>query len=97
MENTKESKDVFGNLLVIGAIALSYLLYLYFLVSNDTLGYIGAGGFFVLFTAEHIFNFIGRTNIQSIKQYAKSIYRRPFSLGAPFLISLLSWFVVNAL
>ena len=52
---------------------------------------------FILFSAEHIYNFIGRTDIQMINKYSDSNFRRPFALGLPFIISVITWGITYAL
>ena len=52
---------------------------------------------FILFSAEHIYNFIGRTDIKMINKYSDSNIRRPFALGLPFTISFVTWGIALSL
>ena len=63
------------------------------LISGKSIYALVIGSVFILFSAEHIFNFIKRTKIRGIHNLSGTVFQRPVSLLLPVFI-LLSLFGV---
>ena len=96
MEEHKESKNYSSLALKIGVGVLVYFVYVYFLSIKDNIGVFAAGGFFVLYSAEHIYKFLGRTD-STYKMLSGTIYQRLFSFGIPSLLILITGVVGNVI
>ena len=92
-QTTPQETKVFLLLpLVISALYLVQLL----LLANP-FWYCVSSIIFVLFTAEHIFNFFGRAKVSFFKKYSNSKIRHMVSFGTPILVSLITWIAASAL
>lgn len=60
----------------------------WFLLSGKALYALSFGGVFVLFCAEHVFNFINRTKVRGIRKLSGTIVQRPISFLLPLFILL---------
>ncbi|RXE86612.1 hypothetical protein DRB05_10255 [Pseudoalteromonas sp. A757] len=65
----------------------------WFLLYEKPLSALGFGGVFVLFCAEHVFNFFSRTKVNGIQKLSGTVFQRPISLLLSVSIVLCLYFV----
>ena len=80
--------------MLIPLVGLLFLfIFSWLLISEKLIFALVIGGVFILFSAEHIFNFIKHTKIRGIHHLSGTLFQRPVSLLLPVFI-LLSLFGV---
>ena len=96
MSINNENNDSPDYTFIFGVVFSIFIVYVYFLYAGDQFGFIAAGGFFILYVAEHLFKFIGRTD-GDLSKFKDSNLQWPIALVAPSLVILLTWLVNNAI
>ncbi len=94
INNEKQDNPDYSFILGVGF--LTFIVYSYFLYSQDQFGYMAAAGFFILYTAEHLYNFINRTD-GKLNKYAGTSIQRLIAFGVPSIVLLLTWLVSGAI
>ncbi len=83
--------------MILGVGVLIYVGFVYFLVAHDSIGATATGALFVLYAAEHIGNFINRSEMK-IAQDMRAKVNLPFlSIGVPSIIIGITWCIQIAI
>lgn len=92
IKNPNSDQDRPNYSLIIGVGTLIFIAYVYFLSTQDSLGYLASGAFFVLYAAEHVYNFIDRTD-RKLGSFNGVSYQRIIAFGAPCAALLIGWLI----
>jgi len=96
--NHKPSRlDKYGDYLVFGFGLFLYLLAVSSLITahkNLSIVFFSA---LIIYSAEHIYNFIARSKNKVLNRLSNNIMRQIIALGIPASLVVLTWYVTNAI
>ena len=97
MEDNKYIDKILNGGVILSISFLLYILFSYILYPVYSEGFWFASAVFILFSAEHLFNYIKRSRIKFIKNTDGSYYHRFLSCFVPAVIVVLTWLIVDGL
>ncbi|ALU42173.1 hypothetical protein AT705_04005 [Pseudoalteromonas rubra] len=84
-----------GNFLLILVGCVIFILFVTFLHFGYDIESLVVAGIFILYSAEHIFNFFSRSSFKVAKLISGTVLHRPFALCFPALLIGLGYLIVE--